>query len=200
MNVVNIVNLGSKSLDCLTLMVFSGLHFTITVTSVQLLSVWTVKVQFGSLTSVFSHGLFLCCFIAVSLLWDHWDFMSLHTAFYFQSLKTLYCCFFFYLVQMPKSPVQFTYVLVHMSSFPCFLIYPLQTLNASGPLGAEGAHGLWTGTAPNVCGFQWVLQRPCIMFLLVLCQVPFLKPTAYPILFHTFTTFFMASPTLATCY
>lgn len=122
-NVVNIVNLGSKSLDSLTLMIFSGLHFTITVMSVQLLSVWIVKVQFGSLTSVFSHGLVLL-FIAVSLLWDHWDFMSLHTAFHFQSLKTLYCYFFFYLVQMPKNPVQFTYVLVHMSSFPCYLIYP----------------------------------------------------------------------------
>ena len=28
-NVVNIVNLGSKSLDSLTLMMFSGLHFTV---------------------------------------------------------------------------------------------------------------------------------------------------------------------------
>lgn len=124
--------------------------------SVQLLSVWRIKVQFGRLTSVSPTVQFSCCFIVVSFLWDHWDFMSLHASFYFQSLKTLYCYFFFCLVQTPKNPVQFAYVLVRMSSFPAFWYILLQILNASGLLGAKGAHSLWTGTAPHV----WIPVGP----------------------------------------
>lgn len=190
-NVVNTVNLGSKSLDFLTLMLFSGFRFTITSRLFSCSQCEELRVQFAVWPLFYSMLKFSCCFIAVSFLWDHWDFMSLHTAFYFQSLKTLYCYFFFYLVQTSKNPVQFTYALVRMSSFPAFWYILLQILSASGLLGATGAHSLCAGTAPNVW-IQWVPQHPCIIFLLVPCQVPFLKPIAYPILFHTF-------PILATC-
>lgn len=55
-NVVNTVNLGSKSLDSLTLMLFSGLRFTITSRLFSCSQCEELRVQFGSLTSVLFHA------------------------------------------------------------------------------------------------------------------------------------------------
>lgn len=188
-NVVNTINLGSKSLDSLTLMLFSGLRFTITSTSVQLLSVWRIKSQLGSLTSVLFHACSLCCFIAVSFLWGHWRLHVPPHCLYFQSLKTLYC-YFSNWSKRPKNPVQFTYALALLSSL-CFLVYPSADSQCIWTAGCHRSTQPMGRTAPNVW-IQWVLNTPLHNILLVPCQCPFLKPIAYPILFHTF-------PTLATC-